>query len=348
MKKRQIPDSGEKILITLTKAFHGYSFSEIMNSTGLSKPVISMDLKILLKKEYIIKNFDNRKYKITDSGTAYLKKLVGIEGINNSSTSFTSVANATPGIYVVPNPIPLSIKSWGHPFTEEKVVIDGYFSLGTDHRDEAEMVLKQLQKNDLFYWLPDFFNGLGKAISDITFRSNNLFGKPEGFQKRIKEAKAALDFEASLLVLFNGKDVAEKIPWDELLADARALEKRVEEEKKLSKRAFRKNTNYRRLWLETYVLEQLPDHLPLLISQTGSTPAELETAFIKQVTSEKTAIPKDTSEGELRKIIEVLMKDGTLKIREITKYAFEVNKQKLSSKKDENYKLLRDEYAKLK
>jgi predicted transcriptional regulator len=333
-------DGEKRILKKLVKFPHGLSFTQIKKELSLSSPVISDYLKPLQKEGYIIKNVDTRKYSITPKGQSELKKLEGIERVETSGTLFTSTS---PGIYVVPNPTPLSVKSFGHPFTKERVVIDGYLSLDNQHKDMTESVLKQLEKTGGLDFIPDFFNKMGEALSkqDDNYPSENLFKKPtKSFKTRIKEEKAKLDFEASILLIFNGKEVADKIDWDEQIKNANEYEEREEKNKKQCVKELDGNKEHRKAWLKSKLLDYLKTTTQgnrfLRFFETSSSQKELESKTTNEIV-ECLGLPKTIRNIEISVALEELGKEGKLRVLPVTKYFYELDNEK-DEKKDSDQK----------
>jgi DNA-binding PadR family transcriptional regulator len=341
--KGKLRDGEEKILRALAKSPHGLPFGGkrarfggIVKETRLSAPVISDYLKRLQKEGYVSKDVETRRYVITSKGRSELKKIEGIE-LQTSSASFTTFGPCAVAI-PMPNSTRLSLKSFPTVFTDEKVVIDGYLSVDSQHRDKIESALKELKEKHVLDWIPNFFNDLGEVLSKKHggyHESTGFMEKPRPLEDRINEGRAKLDFEASLLVVFNGKEVAGKIDWEDWLKKADTREKQDEVERKLLKETIEKSKQHRKAWLENLIIQYLSSR------DSASSPVELETNLIKKITSlNSAAIPRDAM-GELHEIMEKLEKEGALKVVTKTEYSFEVDEEKLSTREKENFELFR-------
>jgi predicted transcriptional regulator len=342
MIKGKLRDGEEKILRALARAPHGLSFGETVKEARLSKPVISDYLKHLQKEGYVTKDVDLRKYVITPKGRRELKKLEGIE-LQASSTSFTVFSPCAVAI-PMPNPTRLSFKSIPTPFTDERVVIDGYLSVDDQHRDRLESALERLRKEHALHSIAYFFNCLGEALSKKNggyHESTGIMEKPRPLKDRINEARDKLDLEASLLLVFNGKEVAGKINWEDWLKKADIRERQEEIERKLLKKTIEKSKQHRKAWLENLIIQYLNSR------DSASSPAELESNLIRQITSLGSMIPKDTTMGELYEIIEKLKNEGALKLVTKTEYFFEIDEEKISTREKENVELFREIYETL-
>jgi DNA-binding PadR family transcriptional regulator len=345
--KEKLRDGEVKILRALARASHGLPFGGIKEEARLSNPVISDYLKRLQKEGYVSKNVETRRYVITPKGRSELKKLEGIE-LQTSSASFTTFSPCAVAI-PMPNPTRLWIKSFPTPFTDEKVVIDGYLSVDNQHRDKIESALEELRKEHALDWIANFFNDLGEVLSKKHsgyHESTGIMEKPRPLKDRINEGRAKLDFEASLLVVFNGKEVAEKIEWQDWLKKADTREKQDEVERKLLKETIEESKQHRRAWLENLIIQYLSSPLRTRSPReeardSASSPVELETNLIRQITSLRSMIPKDTTMGELYEIMETLKMEGALKLVTKTEYFFEVDEEKMSTREKENFELFR-------
>jgi len=335
-------DGEEKILRALAKAPFGLPFGGIVKEARLSKPVISDYLKCLQKEEYITKDVETRKYVITSKGRSELKKIEGIE-LQTSSISFTTYGPCAVAIPML-NPASLLFKAFPNPFTKERVVIDGYLSLDNQNRGKIKSVLEKLRKKHAFSAIANFFNDLGEALSEKQggfHESTGIMEKPRPLRDRIKEARDKLDFEASLLVVFNGKEVTGQIDWEDWLRKAGVREKREEAERKLLKEAIEKSKPHRKAWLENQIILYLNSRV------SASSPAELESNLIGQIAGLKGMIPKETTLSELYESLETLKMKGALKIVAKTEYSFEIDEMKISARQRENFLVFRDIYETL-
>lgn len=326
----------EKILRALAKSPHGFRFGEIAKDARLSNPVLSDYLKRLQKEEYVRKDVETRKYLITPKGRSELKKIEGIE-LQSSSASFSTFSPCAVAI-PMPNPTRLSIKSFPNIFTDEKVVIEGYLSVDNRHRDKIESALEELRKRRALDWIPNFFKDLGEVLikkQSGYHEQSEFMEKPRPIEGRINEERAKLDFEASLLVVFNGKEVAEKIEWSDWFKKAETREKHDEVERKLLKETIEKSKQHRRAWLENLIIQYLNSY------DSASSPVELESKLISQITSLESAIPNDTTMSELYEIMETLKKEGSLKFVTKTEYSFEVDEEKLGARETANVELFK-------
>ena len=342
MIREKLRDGEVKILRALARASHGLPFGGIKEEARLSVPVISDYLKRLQKEGYVSKDVETRRYVITLKGRSELKKLEGIE-LQTSSVSFTTFIPCAVAI-PMPNSTRLLIKSFSNPFTDEKVVIDGYLSVNNQHRDKIESALEELRKEHALAWIPNFFNDLGEVLSKKHggyHESTGIMEKPRPLKDRINEGRAKLDFEASLLVVFNGKEVAGKIDWEDWLKKADIREKQEEAERKLLKETIEKSKQHRKAWLENQIILYVNSRC------SASSPAELESNLIGQIISLRSMIPKDTTLSELYEIMETLKKEGALKLVTKTEYSFEVDEEKISTREEENVELFRGIYETL-
>jgi DNA-binding PadR family transcriptional regulator len=339
---KKLRDGEVKILTALARIPLGLPFGGIKEKTRLSNPVISDYLKRLQKEAYVTKDVETRRYVITPKGHSELKKLEGIE-LQNSSTYFTT-SSPCPVTIPMPNPTRLSIKSFSTPFTDEKVVIDGYLSVDDKHRDKIESALEALRKEHALDWMAGFFNDLGDILSKKQrgyHESTGIIEKPRPLKDRINEGRSKLDFEASLLLVFNGKEVAGKIDWEDWLKKADLREKQEEAERKLLKETIKKSKQHRKAWLENQIILYVNSRC------SASSPAELESNLMGQIISLRNMIPKDTSLGELYDIVKTLKKEGALKLVTKTDYCFEIDEEKINAREMENLKLFKGIYETL-
>ena len=72
--KMELRPGENKILEVLEKSVYGLSFSEILNETNLSRPIVARYLKRLWKENLIDRNIDNRRYRLTEKGRRLLLK----------------------------------------------------------------------------------------------------------------------------------------------------------------------------------------------------------------------------------------------------------------------------------
>jgi hypothetical protein len=143
------------------------------------------------------------------------------------------------------------------------------------------------------------------------------------------------------MVTFSGKEATQKIDWDKLQEHVPDIEQKDEEEWREQKKRIEKREECRRAWLENVMMSALGffDRSPRGIS--GSL-AEFEDSFVKYMMREKRGeFPKPASENDIREGLELLKKEGVIRITTRTEYAFDVDEQKAELREKTNMELFK-------
>jgi hypothetical protein len=81
--RSKVYTKGETIILEALKDKKPRAFSELLEKTGLSKPSLSVNLKLLQKNRSIIRDVDSREYSISSEGKNQLEKNNTAETIKN-------------------------------------------------------------------------------------------------------------------------------------------------------------------------------------------------------------------------------------------------------------------------
>jgi predicted transcriptional regulator len=311
-KRAPLRGGEEKILEAVSKKHFnllpgeadGLKFGEITKEIRLSHPTTSDYLKSLQNIEYVEKNVNTRRYCITEKGIDALRKLEGSKNIRESG---------------IPLITPISpLESYPVPFTGEIPTIHGYLSLDEKHKDKTDQVIKKLEIE--LHCIPEIFNKIGRIFSKRKENSN--------LKDFVQETKDGVDFDATFLFMFNGRQVANKINWSELMKQAEEQDKLNEaSDKKLSK-LLQENKEYRRATIKWFLRESLRYSTPSFFSEVASSQKELESNFLRSINNGKSFIPKNVTINEIQDIMEELKKDGILKVVSVAKFVYELDKEK--------------------
>lgn len=339
-------DGERKILNALrnTKTPTGLKFSEILEKTGLSRPTVSDYLKSLQKREYVVKDVDARRYKLTSKGRDELKKAEATEMVMENA----EIVETSPFIILQPTQqLPakhMKLEAFAVPFSNENVKpsINVFLALDETNRKYIECVVKELRSSWTINALSSLFHEVGTVLSKkqglfYDGHSREKYWKePLYLSKLIKTEKSRVDFDATLMVTFNGKEAAQKIDWSKLLEHAPDYEKKQTREWKNLRRNIEKNKESRKLWLEHILISDFQ----CSSERTASSSTELEDNFVKRIMKEKWRFPKPPSETDIREGIESLKQDGIIRISPRTEYVFEIDEKKAELKSKNNLSLL--------
>lgn len=327
--RNRLRDGEEKIIRSLitTASLGGLTFTEIRNKTGLSNPVISDYLKTLQKNQYIARSIDTRKYVACQKARDEIKKLTASQQIRDSSDHSSvpfiplddAARNGSSSIFLMPQFTSFQTKYSSSPFTKEKATIDWYLSIDDEHRGK----IKDIKKNiDTALLGVTFFDQIGKVLSQ---------GKGGNHARDfVKKSRAQMDFSASLLLVFNGKEIAEKIDWKQLLKNADIFEKQEGEKVKVLEKLVNQNKDFRQRLLETYVIHLLyPTSFVSLVSVPNID--RLQKDFLKRLLEYRYMIPKNISDQEIMETYQRLEKEGIIRIAPVTSYIFEADQESTKS-----------------
>jgi hypothetical protein len=315
-------------LLATKPADSGFLFEEILVKAKISRPVLSKGLKYHQKLQYIIKDPETRHYKITKKGRDYLKQTESFEKIQYSGIPF--IKSTT-----IPFPTQASVL----PFEPQKTVfrnrefrVDGYLYLDQFSPIETNFIIEQMQKSTpLFEWFNDFFQTLGTQIGKKKGLDNSTltFGLEPPFLPRyqdiIKFERASLDYYSSILLIFNGEEIAKKIDWEKELKKAAANEESAEENKRNFEQRLISDEVYRKNWLESIVANRLIFFQK--IDFNGE--LELEEELVEKVVADTRYFIGALAEREVKRIVDDLKQRGVFKI--IPKYRVEIDIARLQA-----------------
>lgn len=236
-----------------------------------------------------------------------------------------------------------------HEVTPEgKAPVDIALWLDPANKGKIEVVTQSLKEG----WFLEstayhFVEHCKKAIVDATasaYRWNGWASGPPQYQKMIETVRTSLDFDAILMLQFNGKKFAEKYDWQKDL-------RKYEEHDKIEKEKAEKFTNIvnkagstREAWKEYTILEWLTwinrdleifnNNNHAVSSDTSSLAASIAEHIAGLMKAGKILHedPKPPSVEEIMKKIQTLIEDGTLKIA----FTLQLDEEKANKKKSDN------------
>jgi hypothetical protein len=313
-------------LLANKPADSGLLFEEILVKAKISRPVLSKGLKYLQKLQFIIKDPERRNYKIRNEGRDYLKQTDGFMKIQYSGVPFTKSAVITfPSQANV-----LPIESQKTAFSNREFRMDGYLYLDQFSPAETASIIEKMQKsNPLFEWFNDFFRTLGDQIAEKKGFDRSIIrsGLEPPFvplyQDMVKLERASLDYYASILLIFNGEEIAKKIDWKRELEKATANEEKTKEAKINFEQRLLSDEIYCKSWLKRIVL----DRLIFFQAADDDSELELEKKLVKKVVEDTRYFIGAKAEIEVKKIVADLKQSGVFKI--VPKYRVEIDKTRL-------------------
>jgi hypothetical protein len=329
-----MPDSKIEILRKLGESPLGLSFKETKEKTKLSDPTVSGGLKSLVL-EGLVNFVYPKKYNITTRGQSELKKLEGIQNVENSEASYRKDV-----MVLMPQASgSLTLRSWPFPFSEQ-VPINLVLSLGEQRQYNAEDILKEMEERNNLGWTQNFFNDLGRILYEKKGGKRELevnLKKAPNYKEWIEEVRTKLDMYAVLMVSFDGREIAEKIDWEKRQKEADVWKKQDETERRLLKEVMKQEDSYKTM-LENIVM------ICLNPNDTALTQTELESDLMKRVLAQRNQtglLPKEPTIEQVREILEDLKKEGSAQTVIKTKYAFTIDEEKLKQRETKNWELLK-------
>ena len=302
----------------------------------------------LLKDGKIVKEIDPETrrpiYRLTDTGRENAEKTDLKERIDRGHPiTYPDIPITYPDF-----PLLLNIGMRGHesrrfipidygpvPFSKEKLAIEGFLYLDEAHEDRIDAVIDHLEKSIASNYVAGFFRELGEAMSRAYGYGRT--SKLQFFERRNKAKdlvageKLKLDFDAALVLRFDGREISQKIDWENVQKSAED----VDDQQKRLRKALEEDEN-RRIFIEYTVAGELES---FGIENKGEgNPSDLENQFVKYVCKGMfEMLPKPPSEREITEVLEKLKNKGIVEIAK--KYTFKVDWEKLEQEREENSKL---------
>lgn len=201
----------------------GLSFTQIKDQSNLSRPVISDYLKRLWKDGLILRDIYTRRYRITVNGIQVLTRETILEkmdeviqsSINADINIFNRIredlGKATPKASIIES----DIESLGKFMATKEIPIDVVLWLNED-KDKMDTVFKRAEPS-LKNIASRFVEGLKEAVIDAYGARYKWDGWEKGpleMRNLVLQERRGLDFEATLLLHFNGKELAKEVNWE--------------------------------------------------------------------------------------------------------------------------------------
>jgi hypothetical protein len=211
--------------------------------------------------------------------------------------------------------------------------VDGYFYVDQFSPTETTSIIEKMQETSppLFEWFNDFFNSVGTQVAEKKGLDSKIISSGleppfmPRYQDMVKLERASLDYYASILLVFNGEEIARKIDWDKEMEKAAADEEAAKESKKNFEQRLISDEVYRKSWLESVVL----DRISFFQRLEANGELELEDKLVEKVVADTRYFIGAVAEREVKKTVDELKQSGVFKI--VPKYKVEIDKAQLQT-----------------
>jgi DNA-binding transcriptional ArsR family regulator len=129
--------------------------------------------------------------------------------------------------------------------------IDAISKLLRQEKEYPEVSLRRLAT-----YFVDFLKGIMIDVSGCRYNWQGWEVEPLQMQMLIQQEKASLDFEATLVMHFNGKEVVLNIDWDELLQKVQEADRQAQESWEHFINAIKQDIKARLNWIIDKTIEQ--------------------------------------------------------------------------------------------
>lgn len=380
----------KKAKTTVLKALEDgkwHRFNEVVGITKMSPATVSKYLKAFKKEVEKKRDLRSGKYpipvsyKLTELGMKTLAERKTLDHIETPNKTFfeTEDKDTLPEMLLgarqdIAELIP--VKSWYDLSPEGKVFIDTLLVFDEEHKEKMTTIVNELkQKKEwpelylghLCWEFVELFKSVIRtAESAGTAKQKEIRDKTDlvQVQDRIMEEKQALNFEATLLLHFDGKEVVRSVNWEKLLQGVEKGDSAIKQGYDKYREAISKPGLERKNWIIDKAIEnirdtetiELPKSLTKVLNASYSeiepivkepwnvlsNPSKLKETLVRRLTSH-IAITKGfnhdqlkysppshdeikEAEAEVRKTIEEMLNDGTISIEPI--FLFKLNKEK--------------------
>ena len=229
---------------------------------------------------------------------------------------------------------------------DEQAIITGFMYLDEDHKDTFNKIVEEFKKTQGENALNVFFHSLTEAISKVNkcnYETKPPWGDSPSMKAKdnVTRDRITLDFDAGISFRFEGRKIAQKIPWDTLLRQADDYDKQYEKVWKRGKEAILKQEDYRRAWLEHVITNELC-HFSV---ETGSK-EKAEASFIQRIREEKDQFPITKgltgvrfhipSEQDVKDVLGEYQRQNIIRIVPKTRWVIEIVDDKEFDSKNKN------------
>jgi len=364
-----------------------HRFNEIVEITKMSPATVSKYLKGFKKEVEKKRDLRSGKYpipvsyKLTDLGQKTLAERKTLDHIETPNKTFFEAENKNtlPEMLLgarqdIAQLIP--VKSWYDLSPEGKVFIDTLLVFDEEHKEKMTAIVNELKQRKewpeiylgtLCSEFVDLFKSVIRTADNTeTAKQREMCEKTDLVRVRdmILEEKKALNFEATLLLHFDGKKVVKAVNWEKLLQNVEKGDSIMNQGYNEYKEAISKPGLGRKSWtIETAIIDirntettELPNFLTksLKVSlpeienirkdpwNVLNSPSKLKEALVQRLTEriavtkgfnhdQHTYLPPSKDEireakAEVRKTIEEMLKDGIIEIAPL--YLFKLDKEK--------------------
>lgn len=365
-----------------------HRFNEVVEIAKMSPATVSKYLKAFKKEVEKKRDLRSGKYpipvfyKLTELGQKTLAEKKTLDHLETPNKTFFKTENkdTLPKMLLgtrqdIAELVP--VKSWYDLSPEGKVFIDTLLVFDEEHKEKMTTIVNELKQRK--EW-PEVY--LGSLCSEFVQLFKTVIRTAENagtakqkairdktdlirMRDRILEEKRALNFEATLLLHFDGKEVVRAVNWEKLLQDVEKGDSLMKQGYDDHRKAISKPGVERKNWIIDTAIDdikntetiELPRSLAKVLSASyseidsgsGKEPwnvlnssSKLKEALIQRLTQyiaitkgfnhdQLSYLPpsKDEikeAEAEVRKTLEEMLKEGIIEIAPI--YLFKLNKEK--------------------
>jgi hypothetical protein len=133
----------------------------------------------------------------------------------------------------------------------KKDKVDAISKLLTREKEYPEVSLRRLANNFV-----DFLKEIMIDAAGARYNWQEWEKEPLQMQRLVQQEKAGLDFEATLLMHFNGREVVQSINWDELLQKVQEADRLAQESWEHFINAMKQDAKARLNWIIDKTIEQ--------------------------------------------------------------------------------------------
>jgi DNA-binding PadR family transcriptional regulator len=376
----------KKAKTTVLKALEDgewHRFNEIVEITKMSPATVSKYLKGFKKEVEKKRDLRSGKYpipvfyKLTELGQKTLAERKTLDHIEAPNKTFFEAENKNtlPEMLLgarqdIAQLIP--VKSWYDLSPEGKVFIDTLLVFDEEHKEKMTAIVNELKQRKewpeiylgtLCSEFVDLFKSVIRTVDNTeTAKQREMREKTDLVRVRdmILEEKKALNFEATLLLHFDGKKVVKAVNWEKLLEDVKKGDSLMNQGYEDYREDISKPGPGRKNWtIETAIIDirntettELPNFLTKSLPEIENirkdpwnvlnSRSKLKEALVQRLTEriavtkgfnhdQHTYLPPSKDEikeakAEVRKTIEEMLKDETISIEPI--FLFRLNKNK--------------------
>jgi DNA-binding HxlR family transcriptional regulator len=371
-----------------------HRFNEVVETTKMSPATVSKYLKAFKKEVEKKRDLKSGKYpipvsyKLTELGQKTLAERKTLDHIETPNKTYFKTENEHTLSEMllgarqdITNLFP--VKSWYDLSPEGKVFIDTLLVFDEEHKEKIATIVNELKQKkewpevylgSLCSKFVELFKGVIRTADNTgTAKQKEMRDKTGLVQVRdmIMEEKRALNFEATLLLHFDGKEVVRAVNWEKLLQDVKQGDSAMKQGYDEYREAISNPGVKRKNWIIDTAIDdirntetnELPTFLAKSLSASFSeiedsvkdpwnvlsSPSKLKEALVQRLTlkisTTKGFDPDQQSfsplskdeikevEVEVRKTIEEMLKNGTISIEPI--FLFKLNKDKAKKVQDE-------------